>query len=134
MAPTFKDVYGEKYLLLTTFTKDGRPKPTAVWGVPDGDKLLISTDDGSWKTKRINNTPRVTIQKCGVLGKARASRSRRWRASCRSPRPDGCSTWSTKRYWWHAWWWVPQALLRGGVDKVHAAIEVERGPAAGIRR
>ena len=58
--------YGEKYLLLTTFTKDGRPKPTAVWGVPDGDKLLIITDDGSWKTKRINNTPRVTIQKCGA--------------------------------------------------------------------
>ncbi|MGC7194424.1 PPOX class F420-dependent oxidoreductase, partial [Mycobacteroides abscessus subsp. abscessus] len=23
MAPTFSDVYGEKYLLLTTFTKDG---------------------------------------------------------------------------------------------------------------
>ena len=31
----------------------------------------------------------------------------------------------TRRYWWHAWWWVPQALLRGGVDKVHAAIEVQ---------
>jgi len=30
MAPTFTDVYGEKYLLLTTFTKDGRPKPTPV--------------------------------------------------------------------------------------------------------
>lgn len=68
MAPTFEDVSREKYLLLTTFTKDGKPKPTAVWGVPDGDKLLIITDDGSWKTKRINNTPRVTIEKCGVLG------------------------------------------------------------------
>jgi hypothetical protein len=31
----------------------------------------------------------------------------------------------TRRYWWHAWWWVPQALLRGGIDRVHAAIEVE---------
>ena len=69
MAPSFEDVYDEKYLLLTTFTKDGRPKPTTVWGVPECDKLLIITDDGSWKTKRINNTPRVTIQKCGVLGK-----------------------------------------------------------------
>ena len=45
MAPTFKDVYGSKYLLLTTFTKDGRPKPTTVWGVPEGDKLLVITDD-----------------------------------------------------------------------------------------
>ena len=25
-APTFSDVYREKYLLLTTFTKDGKPK------------------------------------------------------------------------------------------------------------
>jgi uncharacterized protein len=39
-----------------------------VWGVPEGDKLLIVTDDGSWKTKRITNTPRVTIQKCGAPG------------------------------------------------------------------
>ncbi|MBI5737328.1 MAG: PPOX class F420-dependent oxidoreductase, partial [Mycolicibacterium neoaurum] len=34
MAATFDEVYREKYLLLTTFTKDGRPKPTPVWGVP----------------------------------------------------------------------------------------------------
>ena len=42
-----------------------------MWGVPDGDKLLVITDDGSWKTKRIRNTPRVTIQKSGALGKAK---------------------------------------------------------------
>ena len=63
--PSLQRRLRRKYLLLTTFTKDGRPKPTTVWGVPEGDKLLIITDDGSWKTKRINNTPRVTIQKCG---------------------------------------------------------------------
>ncbi len=69
MTETFDDVARSKYLLLTTFTKDGRPKPTTVWGVLEGDKLLITTDDGSWKTKRINNTPRVTIQKSSALGK-----------------------------------------------------------------
>src|SRR6476620_4085585 len=68
MAETFNDVARSKYLLLTTFTKDNRPKPTTVWGVLEGDKLLISTDDGSWKTKRINNTPRVTIQRSSALG------------------------------------------------------------------
>ena len=124
MAPTFDDVYDEKYLLLTTFTKDGRPKPTTVWGVPDGDKLLIITDDGSWKTKRINNTPRVTIQKAACSARSRASRSRRWRATCRSPRRGGCSTRSSKRYWYHAWYFIPQAIVRGGIDKVHSAIEV----------
>jgi predicted pyridoxine 5'-phosphate oxidase superfamily flavin-nucleotide-binding protein len=34
--PKFEDVYGERYLLLTTFTKDGKPKPTPVWGFPKG--------------------------------------------------------------------------------------------------
>ena len=72
MATTFADVIRSKYLLLTTFTKDGRPKPTAIWGVPEGDKLLVITDDGSWKTKRIKNTPRVTIAKSGSLGKKKS--------------------------------------------------------------
>ena len=29
-SPTFADVYREKYLLLTTFTKDGRNMPPCV--------------------------------------------------------------------------------------------------------
>jgi uncharacterized protein len=125
MAPSFKDVCDEKYLLLTTFTKDGRPKPTTVWGVPERDKLLIITDDGSWKTKRIKNTPRVTIQKAGVLGKVK---SEPVEAVARVlPESDTREVFEkvTKRYWWHAWWWIPQALLRGGIDKVHTAIEVK---------
>ncbi len=122
---TFDDVANAKYLLLTTFTKDGRPKPTPVWGVPKGDKLLIVTDDGSWKTKRIKNTPRVTIQRSGALGKPK---SEPVEAVARNlPKSDTRRVFEmvTKRYWWHAWWWIPQALVRGGIDKVHSAIEVQ---------
>ncbi|MCG5433385.1 PPOX class F420-dependent oxidoreductase [Mycobacterium sp. MYCO198283] len=128
MAPTFQDVSREKYLLLTTFTKDGKPKPTPVWGVPEGDRLLIITDDGSWKTKRIKNTPRVTIQKCGVLGKPKGEPVE---AVARMLPPSETRRVFNKivrRYWNHAWYFIPQALLRGGIDKVHAAIEV-RAPA-----
>jgi PPOX class probable F420-dependent enzyme len=57
VAASFQDIIRSKYLLLTTFTKDGRPKPTPIWGVPEGNKLLVITGDGSWKTKRIKNTP-----------------------------------------------------------------------------
>ena len=32
-----------QYILLTTFTKDGRPKPTPIWAAPDGDRLLVIT-------------------------------------------------------------------------------------------
>ncbi|MCH9642899.1 MAG: PPOX class F420-dependent oxidoreductase [Actinomycetia bacterium] len=122
--PAFKDVYREKYLLLTTFTKDGRPKPTAVWGVPDGDRLLIITDRGSWKTKRINNTGRVTIQKCGVLGKVKGEPVEGVARMLPESETRGVFDAIVKRYWNHAWYFIPQAILRGGIDKVHAAIEV----------
>ena len=68
MPDTFADVAKSEYVLLTTFTKDGRPKPTAIWAAPDGDRLLIITQETSWKVKRIRNTPRVTIAACDVRG------------------------------------------------------------------
>jgi uncharacterized protein len=131
MAPKFNDVYREKYLLLTTFTKDGKPKPTAVWGVPEGDKLLIITDDGSWKTKRIDNTPRVTIQKCGVLGKVKGEPVEAVARMLPTTETRRVFNAIIKRYWNHAWYFIPQALLRGGIDKVHAAIEVQAVESAG---
>jgi PPOX class probable F420-dependent enzyme len=66
--PTFADVAQSKYILLTTFTKDGRPKPTPIWAAPDGDRLLVITEEDSWKVKRIRNTPRVTLAVCDVKG------------------------------------------------------------------
>ncbi|MGV0645855.1 PPOX class F420-dependent oxidoreductase [Mycolicibacterium sp. XJ879] len=68
MSVTFADVAKSEYILLTTFTKDGRPKPTAVWAAPNGDRLLVITQEKSWKVKRIRNTPRVTIAKCDARG------------------------------------------------------------------
>ena len=69
MAVTFSDVAGSEYILLTTFTKDGRPKPTAIWAVEDGTRLIAITQEQSWKVKRIRNTPRVTIAECDRGGK-----------------------------------------------------------------
>jgi uncharacterized protein len=65
---TFADVAKSEYILLTTFTKDGRPKPTAIWAVADGDRLVAITQEKSWKVKRIRNTPRVTIAVCDRRG------------------------------------------------------------------
>lgn len=65
---SFDDIATSDYILLTTFTKDGRPKPTPVWAAPDGDGLLVITQEKSWKVKRIRNTPRVTIAKCDMRG------------------------------------------------------------------
>jgi PPOX class probable F420-dependent enzyme len=71
MATTFADIAGSQYILLTTFTKDGRPKPTPIWAAPDGNGLLVITQEKSWKVKRIRNTPRVTIAKCDGRGKVK---------------------------------------------------------------
>jgi len=54
---------------LTTFTKDGRAKPTAIWAAPAGDRLVVITQEQSWKVKRIRNTARVTIAACDRSGK-----------------------------------------------------------------
>ncbi len=68
VAATFADVAKSEYILLTTFTKDGRPKPTAVWAAPAGDALVVITQEKSWKVKRIRNTARVTIAPCDRRG------------------------------------------------------------------
>ena len=70
MAPTFTEVAKSEYVLLTTFTKDGRPKPTAIWVAPDDrGRVVAITQEKSWKVKRIRNTPRVTIAECDRGGK-----------------------------------------------------------------
>jgi PPOX class probable F420-dependent enzyme len=66
--PTFAEVAESKVVLLTTFTKDGRPKPTPIWAVPDGEGLRVITEAKSWKVKRIRNTPRVTLAACDMKG------------------------------------------------------------------
>ena len=130
MADTFANVAESKYLLLTTFTKDGRRKPTTVWAAPEGEKLVMITDDGSWKTKRINNTPRVTIQRSSALGKPKGEPVEAVAKNLPKSETRRIFDKVTKRYWWHAWWWVPQAVFRGGIGKVHSAIEIAPAQAA----
>ena len=68
MATTFAEVSAARYILLTTYTKDGRPKPTPIWAAPDGNRLLVITEEDSWKVKRIRNTPRATLAVCDMRG------------------------------------------------------------------
>jgi hypothetical protein len=75
VTPTFADLAKAQYILLTTFTKDGRPKPTTIWAALDeerGDRLLVITEEKSWKVKRIRNTPRVTMAICNVRGNTKS--------------------------------------------------------------
>ena len=65
---TLEQLGSEKYLLLTTFRKDGRAVPTPLWAVPDGGGLGFWTPTGTAKLKRIRNNGRVTVQACDFRG------------------------------------------------------------------
>jgi PPOX class probable F420-dependent enzyme len=63
----------EQYVLLTTFRRDGRAVPTAVWAVRDGDALAIWTVADSGKVKRIRRDGGVTVAPCDVRGRPRGA-------------------------------------------------------------
>jgi uncharacterized protein len=62
----------EKYILLTTFRRDGTPVATPVWAVPlDDGKIGFWTSSGSGKAKRLAHTDRVTVQACDMKGRVK---------------------------------------------------------------
>ncbi|MFD6419969.1 PPOX class F420-dependent oxidoreductase [Streptomyces sp. NPDC060194] len=58
-----------KYLLVSTYKKDGTAVPTPVWVVRDGDGLGVWTTAGSWKVKRIRRRADVLVGPCDVRGR-----------------------------------------------------------------
>jgi PPOX class probable F420-dependent enzyme len=62
-------IQGQKYILLTTFRKNGVGVATPVWfGEQDG-KLYVMTRSDMAKTKRIGNNPQVLAAPCTIRGK-----------------------------------------------------------------
>ena len=59
----------EAYVQLTTFTRDGRPKPAPVWiaALADG-RVGFTTGGASWKVRRIRQTARVELRPCDRSG------------------------------------------------------------------
>ena len=59
----------EKYVLVTTFRRDGRAVATPVWLVElPGGAFAFSTGGDSGKVKRLRHTTRVTLQACDRRG------------------------------------------------------------------
>ncbi|WP_458249028.1 PPOX class F420-dependent oxidoreductase [Streptomyces sp. MAI_2237] len=57
-----------KYLLVTSFRKNGTPVATPVWVVRDGDGLGVWTTADSWKVKRIRARGDVLVGPCDLRG------------------------------------------------------------------
>ena len=60
-----------KYVSLTSYRRDGTAVATPVWFVVDGRRLLVDTDPGSFKVKRIRRNPAVTVAPCTASGRPR---------------------------------------------------------------
>ena len=57
-----------KYVLVTTFRRDGTAVPTPLWTVRDGDSLLVWTFSDAGKVKRIRRNPGVRLAPCSAGG------------------------------------------------------------------
>lgn len=57
-----------KYVLLTTFRKDGRAVPTPVWAARRGDQLLVWSATDTGKVKRIRRDGAVEVTTCDRRG------------------------------------------------------------------
>ena len=58
-----------KYLLITSYRKNGTGVPTPVWVVRDGDTLGVWTTADSWKVKRIRARRDVLVGPCDLRGR-----------------------------------------------------------------
>jgi uncharacterized protein len=60
-----------KYLLLTSFNRDGAALATPVRVLADGDRAYFRTSDASGLSKRLRHTDWVQVSPCTVLGVCR---------------------------------------------------------------
>ncbi len=73
MYPTgLRGLAEHRYVLLTTFRRDGTPVATTVWLVPDADTVLVITGARTGKAERLRHTPRLLLAPCDARGVRRA--------------------------------------------------------------
>ncbi|GGZ94788.1 PPOX class F420-dependent oxidoreductase [Streptomyces bluensis] len=69
MDETTLDALGAgKYVLITSYRKNGTPVATPVWVVRDEEALGVWTTADSWKVKRIRNHADILVGPCDLRG------------------------------------------------------------------
>jgi PPOX class probable F420-dependent enzyme len=66
--PSLEQLGREKYVLLTTYRKNGRAVPTPLWVVPHDSGVAFWTPHDTGKVKRIRRDGRVTLTACDMRG------------------------------------------------------------------
>jgi PPOX class probable F420-dependent enzyme len=66
---SFEVLAEARYVLLTTFRRNGTAVPTPVCSAVADGVIYSSTASGAGKVKRIRHTPQVTVAACDVRGR-----------------------------------------------------------------
>ncbi|RRQ28924.1 PPOX class F420-dependent oxidoreductase [Rhodococcus sp. Eu-32] len=103
-----------KYVSLTTFKKDGTPVATPLWGVREGDRLLVWTTSDSWKVKRIRRNGRVTVAPCTARGKIQGEAQNGFAEILDGPATDKVRRAIARKYGILGWLTVTGSTLRRG--------------------
>lgn len=67
--PTLEPFVHQKYVLLTTYRRDGTPVGTPVNIAVEGDRAFVRTWATAWKVKRIRNNSEVEVARSTLRGK-----------------------------------------------------------------
>jgi hypothetical protein len=105
-----------KYLLLTTFRKNGTAVPTPIWFARDGAELVVWTPTDSGKVKRIRRDGAVTVAACDVRGKQSGEASPATARLLDAAGTERARSLIVKRYGLLAWLTVQGSKLRRGRD------------------
>ena len=114
MNPDLARVADSKYVLLTTFRKDGTPVATPLWAALDGDTLLMSTVTDSYKVKRIRRNPSVTVAACDARGNPKGEPVLAVAGILDGPAADHAREVVARRYGILGWIITKASLLRRG--------------------
>jgi PPOX class probable F420-dependent enzyme len=71
LGPALAAAGRRRYVSLTTFRRSGVPVATPVWVAPSGDALVVATEGGSGKAKRMRNNGDVELRECDARGRVR---------------------------------------------------------------
>ena len=71
-----------RYLSLTSYKRDGTAVATPVWFIEQDGRLLVQTDLGSGKVKRIRANPIVSVALCNGMGHLRGEQAASITGTC----------------------------------------------------
>src|SRR5450432_1351383 len=68
---TMAELDDARYILLTTFKRDGAGVSSPVWISGSAGTYTFTTGDRAWKTRRLLHNPAVEVQACGMRGRVK---------------------------------------------------------------